>query len=237
MYEFYMDGVLLPVTPGALTIKIANQNKTIDLINEGQRNIIKTPGLSKISFSALLPNREYPFARYSGGYQPAQYYMSKLESLKNACKPFEFSVIRIDDSGEQLMSAQPMTVSLESYELAEDASSYGLDVMAKIELLQYAPYHTKSIEFKKTDSSSGTKKATVTQKRDTTTTQTSKTYTVKQGDNLWDIARVKLGNGERQTEIYNLNKATIEAAAKKHGRSSSSNGWWIYPGTVLKLPG
>ena len=232
-----MDGVLLPVTPGALTIKIANQNKTIDLINEGQRNIIKTPGLSKISFSALLPNREYPFARYSGGYQPAQYYMSKLESLKNACKPFEFSVIRIDDSGEQLMSAQPMTVSLESYELAEDASSYGLDVMAKIELLQYAPYHTKSIEFKKTDSSSGTKKATVTQKRDTTTTQTSKTYTVKQGDNLWDIARVKLGNGERQTEIYNLNKATIEAAAKKHGRSSSSNGWWIYPGTVLKLPG
>lgn len=231
-----MDGVLLPVTPGALTIKIANQNKTIDLINEGQRNILKTPGLSKISFSALLPNREYPFARYAGGYQPAQYYMSKLESLKNACKPFEFSVIRIDDTGEELMSAQPMTVSLESYELAEDASSYGLDVMAKIELLQYAPYHTKTIEFKKTDSSSGTKKAAVTQKRDTTTAQTGKTYTVKQGDNLWDIARVKLGNGERQTEIYNLNKATIEAAAKKYGRSSSSNGWWIYPGTVLKLP-
>ena len=66
MYEFYMDGVLLPVTPGALTIKVANQNKTINLINEGQRNIIKTAGLSKISFSALLPNREYPFARYSG---------------------------------------------------------------------------------------------------------------------------------------------------------------------------
>ena len=80
-------------------------------------NVLKTPGLSKISFSALLPNREYPFACYPNGYQPAQYYMSKLESLKTACKSFEFSVIRIDDSGEQLMSAQPMTVSLESYEL------------------------------------------------------------------------------------------------------------------------
>ena len=227
MYEFYMDGVLLPVTPGALTIKVANQNKTINLINEGQRNIIKTAGLSKISFSALLPNREYPFARYSGGYQPAQYYLSKLESLKNACKPFEFSVIRIDDSGEELMSAQPMTVSLESYELAEDAGSYGVDVMAKIELLQYAPYHTKSIEFKKSESSTTTKKATVTQNRDTTTAP---------ADTLWDIARVKLGNGTKWQSIYNLNKATIEAAAKKHGRSSSSNGWWIYPGTVLKLP-
>ena len=212
MYEFYMNGVRLPVTPGALTIKVANQNKTINLINEGQRNIIKTAGLSKISFSALLPNREYPFARYSGGYQPAQYYMSKLESLKNACKPFEFSVIRIDDSGEELMSAQPMTVSLESYELAEDAGSYGVDVMAKIELLQYAPY------------------------RDTTTAPAGKTYTIKSGDTLWDIARVKLGNGTKWQSIYNLNKATIEAAAKKHGRSSSSNGWWIYPGTVLKLP-
>ena len=232
MYEFYMDGVRLPVTPSALTIKISNQNKTINLINEGQRNIIKTAGLSKISFSALLPNREYPFARYSGGYQPAQYYMSKLESLKNACKPFEFSVIRIDDSGEELMSAQPMTVSLESYELAEDAGSYGVDVMAKIELLQYAPYHTKSIEFKKSESSSsGTKKATVTQKRDTTTAPKNKTYTVK------SIARVKLGNGTKWQSIYNLNKAAIEAAAKKYGRSSSSNGWWIYPGTVLKLPG
>ena len=236
MYEFYMDGVRLPVTPGALTIKVANQNKTINLINEGQRNIIKTAGLSKISFSALLPNREYPFARYSGGYQPAQYYMSKLESLKNACKPFEFSVIRIDDSGEELMSAQPMTVSLESYELAEDAGSYGVDVMAKIELLQYAPYHTKSIEFKKSESSSGAKKATVTQKRDTTTAPAGKTYTVKSGDTLWDIARVKLGNGTKWQSIYNLNKAAIEAAAKKYGRSSSSNGWWIYPGTVLKLP-
>ena len=64
MYEFYMDGVRLPVTPSALTIKISNQNKTINLINEGQVNVLKTPGLSKISFSALLPNREYPFACY-----------------------------------------------------------------------------------------------------------------------------------------------------------------------------
>ena len=48
---------------------------------------------------------------------------------------------------------------------------------------------------------------------------------------------MKLGNGTKWQSIYNLNKAAIEAAAKKHGRSSSSNGWWIYPGTVLKLPG
>ena len=42
MYEFYMDGVRLPVTPSALIIKISNQNKTINLINEGQVNVLKT---------------------------------------------------------------------------------------------------------------------------------------------------------------------------------------------------
>ena len=109
MYEFYMDGVRLPVTPSALTIKTANQNKTINLINEGQVNILKAPGLSKISFSALLPNREYPFACYPNGYQPAQYYMSKLEALKTACKPFEFSVLVPEDVEPDEPPEPPMT--------------------------------------------------------------------------------------------------------------------------------
>ena len=59
MYQFYMDGVLLPVTPKSMTLKISNQNETITLINEGEVNIAKLPGLSKISFEALLPNRLY----------------------------------------------------------------------------------------------------------------------------------------------------------------------------------
>lgn len=233
MYQFYMDGVLLPVTPGAMTIKVANQNKTVTLINEGEINILKLPGLSEISFNALLPNREYPFAQYAGGFQNAQYYLSKLESLKTGCAPFEFNVIRTNDAGTVLMSSQPMQVSLEKYQLEEDAEEYETDVLAKIELKQYKAYGTKTIEFKKTDT---TTQATVTEKRDTSTAPKGGTYTVVQGDNLWDIARVKLGDGSRQTEIYTLNKDTIEAAAKKYGRASSSNGWWIYPGTVLQLP-
>ena len=128
--------MLLPVTPGAMTLKVANQNKTVTLINEGEINILKLPGLSKISFNALLPNRQYPFAQYSGGFQDAQYYLSKLETLKTSCQPFQFNVIRTDDSGSLLMQSQPMQVSLESYELEENAEEYEFYVMAKIELLQ-----------------------------------------------------------------------------------------------------
>ncbi len=233
MYQFYLDGTLLPVTPSALTLKVANQNKTVTLINEGQINILKLPGLSKISFSALLPNQQYPFAQYESGYHDAHYYMDKLELLKTKCQPFVFDVIRTDDSGRLLMDSTSMQVSLESYELSEDADRYGTDVMVKIELLQYREYGTKTIEFKKTESKTT---ATVTEKRDSTTAPKASSYMVKQGDNLWDIARVKLGNGARQAEIYTLNREVIEAAAKKHGRASSSNGWWIYPGTMLRLP-
>ena len=67
MYQFYMDDMLLPVTPGAMTLKVANQNKTVTLINEGEINILKLPGLSKISFNALLPNKDYPFAQTESG--------------------------------------------------------------------------------------------------------------------------------------------------------------------------
>ena len=236
MHQFYMDGVLLPVTPSSLTIKVSNQNKVYTLINEGQINILKTPGLSKISFNELLPNQEYPFAQYESGYQSALLYLSKLESLKTDCRPFKFAVIRTDDTGEKLMGAQLMMVSLESYELNENAETYGTDVMAKIELLQYRAYSTKTISFSQSTVANTVKKATVTQQRDTSSAPKEKTYIVKTGDNLWDIARTQLGDGSKSIEIYNLNKVIIETVAKKYGRASSSKGWWIYPGTVLRLP-
>lgn len=62
-------------------------------------------------------------------------------------------------------------------------------------------------------------------------------YTIVSGDTLWGIATRFLGSGAKYTQIYNSNKSTIESAAKKYGKSSSSNGHWIYPGTVLTIPG
>ena len=233
MYQFYMDGVLLPVTPKSMTLKISNQNETITLINEGEVNIAKRPGLSKISFEALLPNRLYPFALYKDGFRGAQYYLSLLEKLKTDCRCFSFDVIRTDSGGELLMESNSMDVSLETYEIEEDAEEYGTDISVKIELLQYRTYGTKKIEFKKKD---GQTSAVVSAQRDASAKEKKDTYTVKNGDSLWGIARTELGDGGRFREIYTLNADTIEAEAKKRGRSSSSEGHWIYPGSVLRLP-
>lgn len=63
------------------------------------------------------------------------------------------------------------------------------------------------------------------------------TYTVVSGDSLWKIAAAKLGSGSKWTSIYDANVDTIEAEAKKHGKSSSDHGHWIWPGEVLTIPG
>lgn len=62
-------------------------------------------------------------------------------------------------------------------------------------------------------------------------------YTVVSGDTLWGIASKKLGSGAKWTQIYDANKDTIESTAKKHGKSSSDHGHWIWPGEVLTIPG
>lgn len=70
---------------------------------------------------------------------------------------------------------------------------------------------------------------------------TQRTYTILKGDTLWAISSKHYGTPTRWSQIYNANAGVIEAAARAHGKSSSrgpngTNGWWIYPGTVLVIP-
>lgn len=235
MYKFYIDKTLLPIAPESLKITIANNNKTVTLINEGEVNILKRPGLSKIKFGVILPNVQYPDAVYDSGFKDAAYFLGKLEELKVGQKPFRFQVIRTTTGLSVSSFDTSFTVSLEDYEIEEDAEKYFPDVYVSITLLQYKSFVTKTITFK--SSQSGTKKtAAVSAARDSSSKSAQKTYTVKSGDSLWAIAKKQLNNERRAAELYKLNKTVIEKTAAKHGRKSSSSGKWIYPGTVLELP-
>ena len=57
-------------------------------------------------------------------------------------------------------------------------------------------------------------------------------YTVKSGDTLSGIASA---HGLKTSELYNKNESIIESTAKARGYSSSKNGHWIFPGTILQL--
>lgn len=268
-YRMYIsDGegpVLFPITPSKLTVKINNQNKTVTLIDGGEVNQIKAPGLTDIKIDELIfpMCQKYPFATYinrlsgvqqasqtwrnqflglkiptslfDNKFREAKFYLEKLEKWKNATAPVSFILTRTTPDGKKLLFDTNMSVTIESYEIVEDADKYGMDVVVKLDMKQYRTWGAKKLVITKPTEQTTTVQTTPAPVQ-TTTKKTSKTYTVKKGDCLYNIAKVQLGKASRWTEIYNLNKSTIESTAQKYGRKSSSNGHWIYPGTILILP-
>ena len=222
-YYFYLGNTLLPVTPDKLTLKIKNQNKTADLINDSEINILKSPGLTEIEFKALLPNVKYPFATYKNTFEKASYYLKIIEKLKVNKTPFQFIVTRKFPNNKTLFDTN-MRVSIEDYKIIEDAKE-GFDVTVEIKLKQYREYSTKVLENNKYISSTIDRSITNMQ----TNTEVEKlgggqNYTVKEDDNLWNIAKKFYGEGTKYTIILSANKDKLK------------NPNLIYPGQVLWLP-
>lgn len=61
-------------------------------------------------------------------------------------------------------------------------------------------------------------------------------YTVVSGDTLWGISKKFYGTGTKYHIIYDANSELIEATAKQHGKKSSDNGHWIWPGETFTIP-
>ena len=123
-------------------MKINGKNETVTLINEGEANILKSPGLTDVDFELLLPAVQYPFAVYPNGFRPAKYYLDMLEALMSAKSAFQYVVTRTDGTNQRLFDTS-MKVSIESYDIVEDAGE-GLDVTVKVKLRQYREFTTKA---------------------------------------------------------------------------------------------
>lgn len=227
-YVFYLDTCMLPIAPEKLQLKINNANETVTLINEGEINIMKAAGLTDIEFECEIPQVEYPFASYNSGFQGASYFLDIFESLKTNKKSFQFIVSRTRPNGTVLYFTN-IKVSMEDYQITESAGN-GFDLTVKIKLKQYREYSTKIVNV-----TVSTAKATVTTNR-AGSVETPQTYTVQSGDCLWNIAKMFYNSGSDYTAIYDANSSLIESTAQEHGLASSSNGHWIYPGTVLTIP-
>ena len=237
-YNFYFkvgkDVLTFPITPSELTIKVGSNNKTVTLINEGDVNILKSPSLIEVDFEARFPMRQYPYARK---FTKFENYWNEFKELKEQKKSFRFIVARTTPNGKRTWDTN-LLMALEEFELKESADE-GDDVIVSFKLKQYKEYGIRQIKLKKKSTSKGKSKTTSTSKKsrsDDDKTKKTETYTVKSGDCLWNIAKKYYGDGTKNKVIYNANKTVIENTAKKYGKKSSSNGWWIYPGTKLTIP-
>lgn len=222
-YYFYLGNVLLPIPPKKLELKISNQNKTYDLMNYSEINVLKSPGLTSIEFEVLLPNVKYPFAMYKNDFQNAKYYLGILENLKVNKSAFQFIVIRKFPNGTGIFDTN-IKVSLEDYTIT-DSTDEGFDTKVKIKLKQYREYSTKTVQVIIKQYKPPVVTRTVTTNNTAAASKPSgQNYTVRRGDCLWNIAKRFYGNGSQYTKIYNANRDKIK------------NPNLIYPNQVLWIP-
>ena len=221
-YYFYLGNVLLPIPPKKLELKISNQNKTYDLMNYSEINVLKNPGLTSIEFEVLLPNVKYPFAMYKNDFQNAKYYLGVLENLKVNKSAFQFIVIRKFPNGNSIFDTN-IKVSIEDYTIT-DSTDEGFDTKVKIKLKQYREYSTKTVQVTIKQYKPPVVTRTVTTNNTAASKPSGQNYTVKRGDCLWNIAKKYYGNGSKYTTIYNANRDKIK------------NPNLIYPGQVLWIP-
>lgn len=144
MYDVYISNTLLPIAPEKITTQINGKNETATLISDGEISILKSAGLTTISFIALFPNVQYPFAQYPKGFKKAGHYVNNLQWLMDKKKPFQFIITRQTPVNKKLFNTN-LTVSLESFQIVDDAKN-GMDVEVQINLKQFREYGTKTFK-------------------------------------------------------------------------------------------
>ncbi len=215
MYRVYLkqngEQLLLPVTHAEIETRAGNQNKTAYILDFGEMNLAKKPGLSEIRFTVLLPGRPYSFVQRENGFLEPEYFLNHFKEYKASAKPVQLILFRRFADGKQQFCGNT-EVLLEEYTVTERGGEQG-DFW--VELFWKEWRAAKSIRY----SIQGNRLLQQGQARQTK--QPAATYTVQKGDSLWSIARRQLGDGAKYRQL-----------AQKNGIANPNR---IYPGQVLKL--
>lgn len=222
-YQVYLGDLLLPVAPSKIKMKVNGKNKTLELISGQEVNVLNPAGLTEIDFDVLLPAVWYPFGDYEDGFERPDYYLDGLERMKVGKRPVRFIVIRESPSGDSFFDTN-MSVSLEDYSVAEDAKE-GMDITVSVGLKQFVYFGVQQVTVQPKAADPDVGDVTVEAGREASSAPELSSYTVRDGDCLWSIAKRYLGDGSRWPEIYGLNRDKV------------GNPNVIRAGQVLTMPG
>lgn len=207
----------LPLSPEEFTTKVGNKNKTVDLIEMGETNIIKKIGLRDFSFSIVLPKDSQLCDDESLCREPI-FFLNKFREFKTEKKVVCMVITRDMPDGSSIFNGN-IEVTLEDYTVTEKAGEPG-DFYVDLNFKEYK--RIAVIKTNVTENATKDGKTEVTQVEQRAAREAAESYTVKQGDSLWSIAKLQLNDGSRYREIASLN-----------GITDYNN---LQVGTVLKLP-
>jgi hypothetical protein len=200
----------LPVMPEEIIIQTDRKYETIDLLNIGEVDFTGGQRIQQIEFSSFFPAEYDPsYCQYPEIPDPLEAF-NLLNSLTMRELPIQLIIC-----GADINMLVTMSFNRQYHRGGEPGDIY-FDLTfrswrdIKILAESTAEYQTgeslnQRVDFK----------------------QTSKTYTVKEGDCLWYIAKRELGSSSRWEEIYNLNPNPNTIGPDPN---------LIYPGQRLVMP-
>lgn len=209
-YNAEKEKIQLPVLPETFNTNNGSSNDSMDITGLGEIIIMQSRPALQFSFSSFFPAARFPGLQVSSITKPLEL-VQKINTWKASKKPVHFiaTACGVD-----------LYCSIEKFNYSEeggDPGTYQYDITLK-------EYREITVRQVKVDIPS--KEATVEKEEARVDNSVQpKTYTVKSGDCLWNIAKQFYGSGSDYTKIYNANKGTI-----------GGNPNLIYPGQVLTLP-
>lgn len=209
-YNAEKEKIQLPVLPETFKTNNGSSNDSMDITGLGETIIMQSRPALQFSFSSFFPAARFPGLQVSSITKPLEL-VQKINTWKASKKPVHFiaTACGVD-----------LYCSIEKFNYSEeggDPGTYQYDITLK-------EYREITVRQVKVDIPS--KEATVEKEEARVDNSVQpKTYTVKSGDCLWNIAKQFYGSGSDYTKIYNANKGTI-----------GGNPNLIYPGQVLTLP-
>lgn len=209
-YNAEKEKIQLPVLPESFKTKNGNSNDSVDIAGLGEIVIMQSRPALQFSFSSFFPAAKFPGLQVSSITKPLEL-IEKINKWKASKKPVHFIATAC---GVDLFAA------IQSFDYSEEGGDPGT-YQYSITLKEYREIAVRQVKV-------DIPKATATVKKEeprVDNTVKPKTYTVKSGDCLWNIAKKYYGSGSDYTKIYNANKGTI-----------GGNPNLIYPGQVLTIP-
>ena len=230
---------VLPVTPSSLKTTSGSNNEVVNLINQGDINILKSPPLTEYEFTAIFPMRQYPYSRLEHSFKWYFEFFSKMKEEKGV---FRFVIYRQSAEGNKENESVTkegkekegtifdeywdtnVLVTCEEMTINEDASN-GDDVYIDFKFKQFKEYNLVPVK----DTSLN---------NDPNKTIGPVKYVIKRHDTLQNIANYY---GVDPMDIYNDNKDALNQAVlndpywQAKGQKDCMGGALLIVGTEITI--
>ncbi len=213
----------IPVNPEEILISMNGKVTSADIDKFGEIFHKGKRGAIVVSFESFFPAR---YEKQICSCSPGQFkspgdWIKWMKALEEASKPCHIVV-----TGSPIgVNFYADVTSFEAREVGGDPGTIQYSVEAKE---SRTPKVNKYVN--KVPSSPSNAKSRPSNKT------TPRTYTVKAGDCLWNIAKKFYGNGASYTKLQGANQSTIQSWCNKYNHGNTIGNTLIYPGQVLTIP-